>query len=90
MTIWNLPEPIQNAVRYHATPEQDPCAGSARIALSRIVNVADQCVRQLGCPLSLTENDAEFTAELPAVLSEHLAGILPDFEAEFSNIKQYF
>ncbi len=90
LASWNLPEPIQNAVRYHAKPEEDPGAGSARFALSRIVSAADQCVRRMGCPLSLIENDQEISAELPHSLSEQLAEILPAFEDEFSSIKQYF
>jgi HD-like signal output (HDOD) protein len=90
LAIWNLPEPIQNAVRYHAKPEEDPAAGSAMVPLSRIVNMADQCVRRMECPLSLVENDRDFSAELPDSLSEPLAETLPEFEAEFSNLKQYF
>ena len=47
LAIWNLPKPIQAAVRFHETPEQDPAAEHGCIVLSRIVNVAEQYLEQL-------------------------------------------
>jgi eukaryotic-like serine/threonine-protein kinase len=90
LALWNLPVPIQNAVRYHANPENDPEAGSGSITLSRIISVADQCVRSMGCPINTIENDGEIPAEAPDALSEGLSDVLAEFEAEFSTIKQYF
>ena len=90
LAAWNLPEPIQNAVRYHVKPEEDPAAGSDRIPLSRIVSVADQCVRSMGCPITPIENDGEIPADPADALSQALSQVLPEFEAEFSSIKHFF
>ena len=90
LAAWNLPEPIQNAVRFHVNPELDPNAGSGRIPLSRIVGVADQCVRGMGCPITPIENDGEIPADPADELSQALSEVLPEFEVEFSSIKQFF
>jgi len=90
LAAWNLPVPIQNAVRYHTNPEQDSTAGQNGISLSRIVNVADQCVRSMGCSFNLVESDGEIPAEAADSLSAGLEQVLPEFEAEFANIKQFF
>ena len=90
LAVWNLPEPIQNAVRYHVRPEEDPGAGSDRIPLSRIVSVADQCVRGMGCPITPIENDGEIPADPADQVSRALEQVLPEFEAEFSNVKHFF
>jgi HD-like signal output (HDOD) protein len=90
LVTWNLPEQIQNAVRFHLNPEKDPSSGSDTIPLSRIVNVADQCVRGMGCPIAPIENDGEIPVDPSDSVSQAVAQVLPEFEAEFSNIRQFF
>lgn len=90
LAAWNLPEPIQNAVRYHAKPDEDPNARPDRIPLSRVISVADQCVRGMGCPIAPVENDGEIPADPADSLSQALAKVMPEFETEFSNIKHFF
>ena len=93
LAVWNLPQPIETAVRYHALPEQDPkWAGTNRIPLSRILNAADYYVQQRGNHLSIFEQGVQNCAELPDFLGlgEQLPRILNDFDAEFSTIQQFF
>lgn len=93
LAAWNLPEPIQVAVRYHGAPELDPTPlESGQTSLSRVLYAADQHVRGMGTCVSLFENKAE---ENPAPsdvlgLGERLPAIISEFEAEFSAIQAYF
>ena len=93
LAVWNLPEPIQVAVRYHAQPELDrtPVA-KGQIALSRVLNAADQYVRGMGTSVSLFENqgDEGLSALESLSLGERLPGILTEFDNEFSAIQAYF
>ena len=90
LATWNLPEPIQNAVRFHVNPEKDPDSGSDTIPLSRIVSVADQCVRSMGSPITPIENDGEIPVDPADSVSQALSQVLPEFEAGFANIQQFF
>jgi HD-like signal output (HDOD) protein len=93
LAAWNLPEPIQVAVRYHGTPELDPTPIAAgQVTLSRVLNAADQRVRAMGTCVSLFENQAEEGQATPDILGlgERLPGILSEFDAEFSAIQAYF
>jgi HD-like signal output (HDOD) protein len=93
LTVWRLPEPIRIAVRHHADPEQDPTPTSpGQFTLSRIVNCADQHVRELGISVKLFE-DSSATDSSPLEglgLGEHLPIVLSDFENQFSSIQPYF
>jgi HD-like signal output (HDOD) protein len=93
LAAWNLPEPIQVAVRYHGKPELDPTPVAAgQVTLSRVLNAADQHVRAMGTSLSLFENQSEEGQAPPDVLGlgERLPGILSEFETEFTAIQTYF
>jgi HD-like signal output (HDOD) protein len=90
---WNLPEPIQTAVRFHVNPEMDPTAVKAGvITLSRVLNAADRYVKSKGIFVSLFESPSEQADEVlePLGLGERLPEILTEFEDEFSAIKAYF
>lgn len=93
LAIWNLPEPIQVAVRYHVQPELDPTRVPAgQVALSRVISVADHYVKGMGTCVSLFENDSsEGPNPLESLgLGERLPGILTEFENEFTAIQAYF
>jgi HD-like signal output (HDOD) protein len=90
---WNLPEPIQIAVRYHGSPELDPSPlEPGQLALSRILNAADRYVKGTGVFVSLFEAPGEDPqAALEQLgLGERLPTILSEFDAEFTEIKAYF
>ncbi len=90
---WNLPEPIQTAVRYHCSPQLDPACAEPGIPLSRILNVADRYVQRMGNSLSVFESDGAEGDEkvLESLgLGDRLPAVLTEFENEFSAIKPYF
>ncbi|MDQ2949725.1 MAG: HDOD domain-containing protein [Acidobacteriota bacterium] len=74
--IWNLPEPIQNAVRYHHSPEPGP------LPLSRLLQLTEEYVD--GAP----ESNPECLA--PLMLNDKLPKILTEFDTEFQAIKTAF
>jgi HD-like signal output (HDOD) protein len=93
LAVWNLPEPIQAAVRYHATPGLDPAAADReQVALSRVVHVADQYLEGMGSAVSVYETNQGGVPELPDVfeLGFGLPAMLEQFEAEFAALKPYF
>lgn len=80
LAVWNLPEPIQTAVRYHHEPERDPTEiGPGVIALSRLVQLTDEYTSQ---------NSPECLHGLG--LDSKLARVLSEFEVEFESIKGLF
>jgi len=90
---WNLPEPIQVAVRYHPTPEVDPTpVEDGGFTLSRVLNAADVFVKSTGTFVSVFESQSEEGKEAleQLGLGERLDAILTEFENEFSAIKPYF
>jgi HD-like signal output (HDOD) protein len=57
---WNLPAPIETAVRYHENPNEDPGRDeSNKILLSHIVNAADWCVDCQGFSISGARREEE-------------------------------
>jgi HD-like signal output (HDOD) protein len=90
---WNLPEPIQDAVRYHVNPDSDPTPVKAgQLTLSRVLSAADRYVKAKGIFVSLFESPSENAdAALEQLdLGERLPLLLTEFENEFSAIKAYF
>jgi len=93
LAVWNLPKPIQNAVRYHLEPETDPTPlVEGQVTLSRIVHCADQHVRDLGILVKVFEDPSEDDANpLDALqLKGRLPSILSEFEYQFSAVQPYF
>ena len=80
---WNLPEPIQNAVRFHHTPDLDlTVVAPGGVALSRVLDAANQYVNSTGVSILKTCPDAAdatliHSLGLPA---EQLERILVDFK----------
>lgn len=90
---WNLPEPIQTAVRYHLDPDQDPTAlKEGQLSLSRVLSVADTYVKSKGIFVSLFEGPSESPDDAldRLGLGDKLPDILDNFENEFTAIKAYF
>lgn len=90
---WNLPEEIQTAVRFHASPELDPTpAGPGQLTLSYVLSAADRYVKGTGVFVSLFESPSEDPqAALEQLgLGERLPAILGEFDNEFTAIKAYF
>ena len=90
---WNLPEPIQNAVRYHVDPDLDPTpVKPGQITLSRVLNAADRFVKGKGIFVSLFESPSDQADDVLETLGlgERLPVLLSDFENEFTAIKAYF
>ena len=90
---WNLPEPIQNAVRHHHTPELDRTAiGPDQVRLSRILDAANQYVNSMGvsilkkCPEGADATLIEGLG-LPA---DRLENILADFKTEYEAMSAFF
>ena len=93
LAVWNLPVPIQNAVRYHQIPGSDPAAKQPdQVPLSRVLNIADGYLQRMGTSISVFETSSEQTPDLPDALGlgDRLPVIMAEFENEFSAIKPYF
>jgi HD-like signal output (HDOD) protein len=93
LAVWNLPEPIQTAVRFAETPDLDPTvAPPDGISLSRVLNIADRYVKGVGTSLSLfegTPEDGQLALESLG-LGDRLPEVLTEFQTEFSAIQSYF
>lgn len=89
---WNLPQPIQAAVRYLDNPELDPACQGTEIPLSRVLHAADNYVKAIGTSVSLFENSGSEAQKVlePLQLGESLPALLQEFENEFAAIKPYF
>lgn len=86
---WNLPEPIQNAVRFHHAPDLDPTGG---LALSRILDAANQYVNSLGVSiLKKCPDTADATlVESLGLPAEQLQAVLADFKTEYEAMSAFF
>ena len=93
LAVWNLPAPIQMAVRFVETPDLDPTvAPPDGMSLSRVLNIADRYVKGVGTSLSLfegTPEDGQLALESLS-LGERLPEVLTEFQTEFSAIQSYF
>jgi len=93
LVVWNLPIPIQTAVRYQDTPLLDPTIVEPdEVTLSRILNATDGYVRSIGISHSFFETrpeDGQLLLESLG-LGSRLPSVLTEFESEFAAIKVYF
>jgi HD-like signal output (HDOD) protein len=93
LAVWNLPEPIQTAVRYHNDAKLDPTIlGPGEISLSMVLQAADQYVKGLGISVGLIEQQTVYQGPtLESLgLGDDLPTIISEFENEFAAIKPYF
>lgn len=91
---WNLPIPIQTAVRFHHNPADSPEDSSNGLTLSRVLNVSDMIVKKLGISIMPTSETASPQDAIP-MLEEIGVGpkaekILDTFQKEFDLIKAVF
>ena len=93
LATWNLPRPIQMAVRYQDKPELDPSEmENNELSLSSILNAADGHLNSTGTSISLFDGkpkDGQISLESLG-LGERLPTVLTEFEAEFTAMKRYF
>ena len=91
--VWNLPESIQTAVRYHHQPEADPTpVAPGEVRLSETIATANACVHHLGMPVELIEKHDGDPKILLARLDANLdaAAVLEDLESELTSIRRFF
>ena len=89
LASWNLPQPIQAAVRHHHVPAS--AEGHGELPLSAILNAADRYVNSSGISIV-----ADVSAE-PRVSLESLgldqergARLLEEFQAEYQSMSPFF
>jgi HD-like signal output (HDOD) protein len=85
MSRWNMPVPIQTAVRFHEHPDQDPTQVKLNeIRLSNVVHAADEFVNARGLRITEHSRDAGQPASLDIFATEEKQStILARFEEEF-------
>ena len=90
LAIWNIPVPIQIAVRHHHHPE---VSNGSPIPLSRVLAAANNYVNSTG--VSITEkvdpaaSDARLIQNL-GLRGEALAQVIEEFNTEYELMTQYF
>lgn len=93
LAAWNLPRPIQMAVRYQDRPDLNPSeAEPNELSLSTILNAADGYLNSLGTSINLFDGkpkDGQVTLESLS-LGDRLPAMLTEFEADFAAMKRYF
>lgn len=90
LAAWNLPEPIQRAVRYHHDPLPQT---DLEVPLSKAIEVAERLIDAEGLRLFEIDNDRKESAEeiLGEIGAAELAeSLLEEFRAEFEPIKSFF
>lgn len=90
--LWNLPEPIQTAVRDHHFPPSASQTGD--LPLSRLVGAADQYVNSIGISILLSQSGrgpAE-PAGLPSLGLDpkRMESMVEEFKAEFESMSPFF
>jgi HD-like signal output (HDOD) protein len=93
LAVWNLPESIQTAVRYHDNSKLDPTIlGPGELSLSTVLQAADQHVKGIGISVGLVENQTVYQGPtLKSIgLGDQLPIVIGEFETEFAVIKPYF
>ena len=91
---WNLPVPIQMAVRFHHNPGASPEDGSKDLTLSRVLNASDTIVKIMGISIAPMSGPSD-SESIMKLLEELGLGakseqILCTFEKEYEAIKSVF
>ncbi len=97
LRVWNLPQPVQDAVRlHHAPPSSSAAKDSAGVALSRVLDAANQYVNSTGVSIlkpkpGRTPVDADATlVESLGLPASQLQAIMTDFKQEFDAMSSFF
>ena len=94
LDVWNLPEPIRTAVRYHhATALDDSKLNPGEIALSRVVDAANRYVNSVGISI-LPESEpgpADITPmESLGLEPDRVETLLVEFKVEYDAMVSFF
>ncbi|MCW5978839.1 MAG: HDOD domain-containing protein [Bryobacteraceae bacterium] len=90
LAAWNLPEPIQQAVRYHHDQQR---ASGGMFPLSRILMSGEKLVNLMGITILEGSYRSEETAEAilrGLGLDGRMEELTAEFEAEFEPIRSFF
>ncbi len=92
LALWNLPEPIQAAVRDHHAPPAASRTGD--LPLSRVVQAADQYVHSIGISILLSDS-AQGPAEpvgLPSLGldAKRMESVIEEFKVEYESMSPFF
>jgi putative nucleotidyltransferase with HDIG domain len=93
LTHWNLPEQIQDAVRYHHNPGLDPSAlKPGDITLSRVLDAANQYVNSIGVSiLKKCQDSADPTlVDNLGLSTDQVQAVLTDFKTEYDAMSAFF
>jgi len=93
LAVWNLPESIQTAVRYHDNSKLDPTIlGPGELSLSMVLQAADHHAKGIGISVGLLEDQTVYQGPtLKSIgLGDQLPIVISEFETEFAVIKPYF
>jgi len=93
LAVWNLPEPIQTAVRYHSDSKLDPTIlDPCEVSLSTVLQAADGHVKRIGISIGSSANHrgSEGPTLEPLGLGDQAPTVITEFEHEFTAIKPYF
>ena len=96
LALWNLPEPIRDAVRYHHVPV--PASPEGEIRLSTVIAAADEYMNAIGYGIDpsiagLIESAAIHNAvqRIESLgLQETVAAMIESFEADFEAMRAMF
>jgi HD-like signal output (HDOD) protein len=92
LVYWNLPEQIQNAVLYHHSADTDPLARPNEVALSRVLDAANQYVNAMG--ISILKKSPEWAdatlVESLGLSADELKVLLAEFKSEFDSMSAFF
>lgn len=87
---WNIPAPIQKAVRYHHRPHHQI---EDQLPLSRLIRIAEDAVNQQGIRVfGDTEKDEDSTESIfdQIGVGSQTQSILDEFNTEFESIRSFF
>jgi len=89
LAVWNLPQPIQDAVRDHHRPSH--AAGAAEAPLSAIVAAADRHVNSIGISILQASSTAPRAGfEDLGLDRERGARLLEEFQTEYDAMSPFF
>ncbi|MEY2394536.1 MAG: hypothetical protein QOF94_881, partial [Acidobacteriaceae bacterium] len=93
LAVWNLPLPIQIAVRHHNDSKLDPTKlDTGELSLSTVLQAADHYVIGTGVSIGPSEEQSGYDGPTLGMLGlgDELPTIISQFDTEFAAIKPFF
>jgi len=93
LAAWNLPEPVQTAVRFHHRPGEDQTPSEAGATpLSRIVYVCDNYINAIGNYIQPKAADFDTVSQdyFFGLAGDAAESVLADFETEYESLQKFF